>query len=88
MNRYIVTKFGCDSGYNDMLPPEVVIFKNREEAYQYYKNVKDEIIKMKFDYDIDYMLHCVNNKKYIIQKGIDDNGAKRPIGIMIENRSI
>jgi len=84
---YIITEFGCDSGYNDMYTPRVLVFKDREEAYKYYTNVKDKIIKEKVDYDIDfyidYKLRVENNGECIIQKGMDDNGAKRPIGIMI-----
>lgn len=83
---YIVTEFGCDSGYNDMYTPKNSLFENREEAYKYYTNIKDEIIKDKLEYDIDFWIDykLKDNGECIIQKGIDKNGAKRPIGVMIK----
>lgn len=86
MNIYIVTEFGCNSGYNDMYTPKNLLFKNREDAYKYYTNVKDRIIKDKVDYNIDFWIDYNlkdNDGECIIQKGIDNDGAKRPIGIMI-----
>jgi hypothetical protein len=44
---YIITEFGCDSGYNDMYTPSISVFDNREDAYKYYTNIKDTIIKEK-----------------------------------------
>ena len=83
---YIVTEFGCDSGYNDMYTPSISVFENKEEAYKYYTNIKDEIIKEKVDYDIDFWIDysLKDNGECIIQKGMDDNGAKRPIGVIIK----
>ena len=83
---YIVTEFGCDSGYNDMYTPRNSIFKNKEEAYKYYTNIKDKIIKEKVDYEIDFWIDYTfkNDGECIIQKGIDNDGAKRPIGVMIK----
>jgi len=88
MDIYIVTEFGCDSGYNDMYTPCNSVFENREEAYKYYTNIKDKIIKEKVDYDIDFWIDYMkkdNNGECIIQNGMDNNnGAKRPIGVMIK----
>lgn len=84
---YIVTEFGCDSGYNDMYTPKNSLFKNREDAYKYYTNIKDSIIKEKVDYDIDFWIDYNlkdNDGECIIQKGMDNDGAKRPIGVMIQ----
>jgi len=88
---YIVTEFGCDSGYNDMYTPKNSLFKNREDAYKYYTNIKDIIIKEKSDYEIDFRIDSKDKDKdmeCIIQKGIDNNGSKRPIGVMIHKYSI
>lgn len=87
MEIYIVTEFGCNSGHNDMYTPDSSLFENREEAYKYYTNIKDEIIKEKVDYNIDFWIdYNLKDKdgECIIQKGIDDSGAKRPIGVMIK----
>ena len=83
---YIITEVGCDSGYNDMYTPSISVFENKEEAYKYYTNIKDTIIKEKVDYDIDFWIDykLKDNGECIIQKGIDGNGAKRPIGVMIK----
>jgi hypothetical protein len=88
---YIVTKFGCDSGYNDMYTPKNSLFKNREEGYTYYTKIKDEIIKEKVNYNIDFWIDYRlkdNDGECIIQKGIDCDGAKRPIGVMIQKSYI
>jgi hypothetical protein len=82
-NIYIVTEFGCNSGYNDMYHPSISVFKNYEDAYNFYNNIKNKIIKMKSEYDIDYILYKKKDSECIIQNGIDNNGAKRPIGIII-----
>lgn len=91
-NIYIVTEFGCDSGYNDMYTPKNSLFKHREDAYCYYTKIKDEIIKEKVDYNIDFWIDDYSLKdkdgECIIQKGLDNDGAKRPIGIMIQKCSI
>jgi len=59
-------------------------------VFQYLKIEKliniIQIIKEKVDYDIDFWIdyNLKDNEECIIQKGIDSNGAKRPIGIMIK----
>lgn len=88
---YVVTEFGCNSGYNDMYSPKNSLFKNKEEAYKYYTNIKDIIIKEKIDYDIDFWIDYTlknDDGECIIQNGMDHNGAKRPIGIMIKKYHI
>lgn len=88
---YIVTEFGCDSGYNDMYTPRNSLFENREEAYKYYTNIKDEIIKEKVEYEIDFWIDYNlkdSDGECIIQKGMDSGGAKRPIGVMIKKYSL
>jgi hypothetical protein len=90
MDIYIVTEFGCNSNHNDMYTPTNSLFENREEAYKYYTNEKDKIIKEKVDYEIDFWIDYSfkNDGECIIQKGIDNDGAKRPIGVMIKKHSI
>lgn len=84
---YIVTEFGCNSGYNDMYTPKNSLFTNKEDAYKYYTNIKDVIIKEKVDYNIDFWIDYTlkdSDGECIIQKGMDNDGAKRPIGVMIQ----
>lgn len=86
LDIYIVTEFGCDSGYNDMYTPVISVFENREEAYKCYTNIKDKIIKEKVDYNISFWIDysLKDNGECIIQKGMDYDGAKRPIGVIIK----
>lgn len=82
MDLYIVTEFGCNSGYNDMYPPTVTVFTNAEEAYAKFNAMKDEIIHMKEEYDIDYTKYEHNNQiSYIQDGGVE--GAKRPTGVSL-----
>lgn len=89
MEVYVVVEFGCNSGYNHMYTPSVSVFQSREKAYELYEKVKNYIIKMKEGYDIDYDHYedNGNGKESIIQCG-GDEGAKRPIGIMITKKTI
>lgn len=77
---YTVTKFGCNSGHNDMCPPSTKLFYSKEEAYKYYSVTKDEIVQMKEDYAIGYEMHTYLDGECIMQNGDD---AKRPVGISI-----
>jgi hypothetical protein len=87
MDIYVVTEFGCNSSHNDMYPPKILVFKNREDAYAHYTNEKNKILQMKEDYGIDFMLYCKG--ECIIQCGMDDeHGAKRPIGVMIKHQFV
>lgn len=86
METYVVVEFGCNSSCNDMYPPKVRVFRSKDDAYSYYTRIKNYILSMKNDYDIDYDIYTKVNEECIIQKGeYSDKGAKRPIGIMISN---
>lgn len=89
VNVYVVTKFGCNSSHNDMYPPMVFVYSNREMAYKVYNEEKVKILKQAEDYEIDFRSYSETNSECIIQKGIDeDNGTKRPIGVSIIKKKI
>ncbi len=87
MSIFIVTEFGCNSGHNDMYPPNVSVFLNRDDAYVYYNTIKKTIVDMKEMYDIEYEEYTQEDQESIIQTGGKD-GAKRPIGVMISVKDI
>lgn len=70
---YIVTSFGCNSGYNEMWPPKSKLFLNAEEAYEYYLSIKP----------IEYIEEgkTEDGSRYAIQNGDD---VKRPDGAIIQ----
>lgn len=86
---YVVVKFSC-SGYDNMNPPNISLFYNRDNAYSLYNEVKGEILHMKedkssnIDYQIfdDYEPHEDPDTECIIQWG-GERGTKMPIGVMI-----
>lgn len=89
VNIYVVTVFGCNSNHNDMYPPMVFVYSDRERAYKVYNDEKDKILKQKEKYEIDFRLYSESDGECIIQKGIDeDYGAKRPIGVKIIKEKI
>jgi hypothetical protein len=65
MQVFVVTEFGCNSGYNDMYPPKVQVFGTKEKAMECYLKLKNEIIKMKEHCNI----YERENYECIIQKG-------------------
>jgi hypothetical protein len=84
---YIVVKLSCDSGHNELNPPSIYLFYNRDDAYARYNEVKGRIIGLKEDKrsNIDYELiddFKQPDTECIIQSG-GEGGAKRPIGAMI-----
>lgn len=82
VNIYVVTKFGCNSSHNDMYPPMVFIYSDRERAYHVYNEEKEK-------YEIDFRLYSETDSECIIQKGYDeDYGAKRPVGVQIIKQKI
>lgn len=82
---YVISSFGCNSGYNYMYSPDIYVFKNKEEAYAFYTKEKNKILIMKEDYNIDYHVTKETDSECIIQYGYDnENGAKRPIGVIIK----
>lgn len=89
VNIYVVTKFGCNSSHNDMYPPMVFVYSDRERAYHVYNEEKNKILKEKEKYEIDFRLYSETDSECIIQKGLDeDNGAKRPVGVKIIKQKI
>jgi hypothetical protein len=89
VNIYVVTMFGCNSSHNDMYPPMVFAYSDRERAYKVYNDEKDKILKEKEKYEIDFRLYSESDGECIIQKGYDeDYGAKRPVGVKIIKQKI
>jgi chloramphenicol O-acetyltransferase len=68
-----------------MYPPDIYVFKNKEEAYAFYTKEKNKILIMKEDYNIDYHVIKQTDSECIIQYGYDsEHGAKRPVGVIIK----
>ena len=92
MEVFVVTEFGCNSGCNDMYPPNVHVFGSKEKAMECYLKLKNEIIKMNENCNIHYDLYERETYECIIQKGGENHGgpdgAKRPIGVMISHKAL
>lgn len=76
MNIYVVVEFGCNSSYNDMWPPKVQVFIDKDAAMAVYSKLKKGIE------GVPYKEYNNDNSMTIIQQG-GDEGAKRPEGAMI-----
>jgi hypothetical protein len=89
MKVYVVTEFGCNSGYNDMYPPSTKVFMDRDKAYEYYfKCVKPLIEASSWnDYNVPIQNYKTKDSECVIQYG-GDEGAKRPEGVKIEEKEI
>ncbi len=78
---YVVTEFGCDSGYNAMWIPKTKVFHDKEKAYAYYQSKKDDLGKV---HDPPIVVKYV--KWGIGESAIESGGpqgAKRPDGVCI-----
>lgn len=92
MKVYVVTKFGCNSGYNDMYPPSTKLFMDRDKAYEYYFQCLKPLIEASHEeydhgYNVPIQTYKNEHRECVIQDGGDD-GAKRPVGIQIEEKEI
>ena len=85
---YVVVEISCNSSYNDMNPPSVRLFSQKEAAVSAYMKLKSDILLAKEEYDIDceiYKEKC--GGETIIQEG-GYTGAKRPVGASFLIRKI
>lgn len=89
MKVYVVTEFGCNSGYNDMYSPSTKVFMDRDKAYEYYFQCVKPLIEASHDEDYNVPIQNYKNKnsECVIQEG-GDEGAKRPEGVKIEEKEI
>jgi len=89
MKVYVVTEFGCNSSYNDMYPPSTKVFIDRDKAYEYYFQCVKPLIEASHDkyYNVPIQNYQNKDSDCVIQEGGDD-GAKRPLGIKIEEKEI
>ncbi len=89
MKVYVVTEFGCNSGYNDMHPPSTKVFIDRDKAYEYYFQCVKPLIEASHDkyYNVPIQNYKNKNSECVIQDG-GDEGAKRPLGVKIEEKEI
>ena len=73
---YIVTDFGS-SGNDEIYPPDVTAFIDREKAYTYYNKIKELIIDQEYPYEsVEY-----ENTESLYQITYEDERAKRPRGV-------
>jgi hypothetical protein len=79
---YVVIEFGCNSGYNDMYPPSVKVFEDKEKAYEYYESKKKWMGKIHTP-KIRVNVYKDKDGETTIEAGGKD-GAKRPEGVSIE----
>ena len=79
---YSVVSFGCNSGFNDMYPPHTRLFRDREEAYRHYAEMKQDIMEDGNPFSV-YDDFVTKNTEAILQWGAGDGGAKRPVGAII-----
>jgi hypothetical protein len=93
MKVYVVTEFGCNSSYNDMYPPYTKVFIDRDKAYEYYFQCVKPLIEASQLHDkycncgVPIQNYKNKDSECVIQEGGDD-GAKRPLGIKIEEKEI
>jgi hypothetical protein len=78
---YVVTDFGCDSGYNAMWIPQTKVFEDKEKAYAYYQSKKDQLGKYHSP-KIDVKYVNFETGESAIEAG-GPQGAKRPDGVCI-----
>ena len=84
---YIVVKLSCDSGHNELNPPNIYLFYNRDDAYACYNKKIQWIIDLKKDKrsNIDYEL-IDDFEEPDIECMIQSPDAKRSIGVMITKK--
>ena len=76
---YIVTDFGS-SGNDEIYPPYVTAFIDREKAYTYYNKIKELIIDQEYPYEsAEY-----EDWETLYQITYEDERAKRPRGVSIK----
>lgn len=81
LHIYVVTEFGCNSSHNDMYPPATKAFMSKEQAYEYYNKIKEELLKGYYD-DQEPIAEVIEHKngETVIQDG---EQVKRPQGVSI-----
>ena len=87
MKVYVVTEFGCNSGHSNMYPPSTKVFIDREKAYEYYFQCIRPLIEESSEYNIPIEKYKNKDRECIVQDG-GDEGAKRPMGIQIEEKEV
>ncbi len=78
---YVVTEFGCDSGYNAMWIPQTKVFEDKEKAYAYFESKKSQLGKYHYP-AIDVKYAKWDTCESAIEAG-GPQGAKRPDGVCI-----
>ena len=76
---YIVTDFGS-YGNDEIYPPDMTAFIDREKAYAYYNKIKELIIDQEYPYEsVEY-----DDMESLYQITYEDERAKRPRGVSIK----